>query len=422
MNTVGDDIKASNEDTLAKPLAAASTEPAAVDQNKIVYSILFMIAFSHFLNDLVQSIIPSLYPIVKEEFSLSFSQIGMITLVFQLTASILQPFVGIYTDKNPTPRSLAIGMMLSMSGLLLLAFAHHYYVLLCAVALIGMGSSIFHPEASRVAQLASGGQKGLAQSIFQVGGNSGSAIGPLLVALIILPLGQGYVSLFAIASFIGIIILWRIGNWYGERLALRRATKAKAAVIQSPLPRKKVIYSVVILLILVFSKYIYMASMTSYFTFFLMDKFHIPVKDAQLYLFMFLGAVAVGTILGGKLGDKYGRKKIIWVSILGAAPFTLFLPHLTLFWTVAFAVFIGLIIASAFSAILVFATDLMPDKIGLVAGLFFGFSFGMGGIGSAVLGALADETSIRYVFNICAFLPLMGIITALLPNVKGVRK
>lgn len=392
-----------------------------VPTNKIVYPILFMISFSHFLNDLIQSTIPSLYPILKGEFNLTFAQIGIITLVFQLTASILQPLVGMYTDKKPHPRSLSIGMTFSMAGLLLLAYADQYYILLIAVAFIGMGSSVFHPEASRVAQLASGGQKGLAQSIFQVGGNSGSAIGPLLVALIVLPFGQGYVSLFAIAALIGIAVLWRIGTWYAGKLSIPKTATHTDYTTSAPLSRKRVIWSVIILLTLIFSKYIYLASMTNYFTFYLIDKFHISVKDSQLYLFVFLAAVAAGTILGGKLGDKYGRKSIIWVSILGVAPFTLCMPYLPLGWTIIFSVLIGLIIASAFSAILVYATDLMPNRVGLVAGLFFGFMFGMGGIASAALGALADKTGIQYVFRLCAFMPLMGIITAFLPNIRKAK-
>ncbi|WP_134091138.1 MFS transporter [Olivibacter sp. XZL3] len=390
----------------------------ATDRHKIVYPILFMISLSHLLNDLLQSIIPSIYPIIKDEFQLSFAQIGMITFVFQMTASIFQPFVGVYTDKKPNPRFLVAGMTLSMAGLLFLASAHAYFVLLFAVALIGMGSSVFHPEASRVARLASGGQKGLAQSIFQVGGNSGTAIGPLLVAFIVLPLGQSYVSVFAVPAFVGMIVLWKIGNWYAGQLAMGRTSKKAVVATNVPLSPKRVTFSLIVLLILVFSKYIYLASINNYLTFFLIEKFQVSVKDAQVCLFVFAAAVAAGTILGGRLGDKYGRKNIIWISILGAAPFTLCLPYLPFGWTIVFIVFIGLIIASAFSAILVFATDLMPDKVGLIAGLFFGFSFGMGGIGSAMLGALADSSGIEYVFKICAFLPLIGIIAAFLPKIS----
>lgn len=395
-----------------------------------VYPILFAISFSHLLNDLIQSVIPAVYPLLKENYALTFTQIGIITLVFQLTASILQPFVGLYTDKKPNPRSLAIGMVFSFTGLLCIAFASNFYYILASVSLIGMGSSIFHPEASRVAHLASGGKKGLAQSIFQVGGNAGSSAGPLLAALVVIPFGQHFISWFGLLAIGGMLLLTWVGKWYQYNLPLSTPKKeitTDPEIITTDLatpliPKRKVIISIIILLILIFSKYFYMASMTSYFTFYLIDKFHITVQQSQIYLFTFLAAVAIGTILGGPLGDRYGRKLIIWVSILGAAPFTLLLPHMNLFGTVVLAVVIGVIIASAFSAILVYATDLIPGKVGLVAGLFFGFAFGMGGIGSAVLGWIADRTSIEYVFSICAYLPLIGIITGFLPNIEGSRK
>ncbi|KGE15072.1 MFS transporter [Sphingobacterium deserti] len=386
-----------------------------------VYSILFAISFGHLLNDLMQSVIPAVYPMLKQQFNLTFTQIGLITLVFQLSASILQPFVGNYTDRKPNPRSLAIGMGFTLIGLLLLSIADHFAYILSSVALIGIGSSVFHPEASRVAQLASGGKKGLAQSIFQVGGNAGSAIGPLLAALIIIPHGQGYIRWFAAFAIVGIILLTFVGSWYKENLAerKRRPVQTTQAVYAPGLTKGRVLTSISILLVLIFSKYFYMASMSSYFTFYLMDKFKIGIQESQFYLFGFLAAVAVGTILGGPLGDKYGRKVIIWVSILGAAPFTLLLPHVGLALTVALAMVIGVIISSAFSAILVYATDLVPGKVGTIAGLFFGFAFGMGGVGSALLGYLADHTSINYVFQICAYLPLIGVVTGFLPNVKS---
>ncbi len=385
-----------------------------------VYAILLSISFSHMLNDLIQSVVPSIYPMLKDEFRLSFSQIGLITFVFQITASLLQPFVGRYTDKHPYPYSLAIGMSFTFLGLILLAFAHSFPMILIAVSCIGMGSSVFHPEASRVAQIASGGKKGLAQSIFQVGGNAGSAIGPLLAAWIIIPHGQSNVAWFAIFALLAIFVLMRIGNWYKVNLQLRKTKVSQVTAVFAPgLTKGKVYFSLFILLVLIFSKYFYMASMSSYFTFYLIEKFNVSIQESQIYLFVFLFAVAAGTIIGGPLGDKYGRKKIIWVSILGAAPFTLLLPHVGLVLTIVLAAIIGVIIASAFSAILVYATDLVPGKVGMIAGLFFGFAFGMGGLGSAVLGSLADKTSIEYVFHICAFLPLLGIVTAFLPDVRN---
>ncbi len=384
--------------------------------SQTVYPILFTISFSHLLNDMMQSVIPATYPMIKENFHLSFTQIGLITLTFQLAASLLQPFVGFYTDRTPRPYSLAIGMGFTLIGLIFLAFSPNFVSILLSVCLIGFGSSVFHPESSRVARLASGGKKGLAQSIFQLGGNAGSAIGPLLAALIIVPHGQHYITWFALAAVIAIFLLVRVARWYSDHLQWRASNKTLIEDYHPDLPKSRIILSVIILLVLIFSKYFYLASMTSYFTFYMIGKFHVSVQQSQIYLFMFLAAVAAGTLLGGPLGDKFGRKYIIWISILGAAPFTLILPYAGLFWTGVLAIIIGIIIASAFSAILVYATELIPGKVGLVSGLFFGFAFGMGGLGSAVLGRLADHTSIDFVFSICAYLPLLGIITGFLPN------
>ncbi|MFC0780179.1 MFS transporter [Flavobacterium sp. HJSW_4] len=389
---------------------------------KTTYSILFIISFSHLINDLLQAIVPSIYPLIKDNFGLSFTQIGIITFTYQIVASILQPFVGMYTDKNSKPYSLIIGMCFTMTGLFLVSIATNFTFLLMSVSLIGIGSSIFHPESSRVAHLASGGKKGLAQSIFQLGGNAGSAIGPLLAAFIIIPNGQSYVAWFCIIALIGIFALYKIAIWYTDHLSERMANKSAMKIETHHLSKNRVIVSLVILLVLIFSKYFYMSSITSYYTFFLIDKFHISIQQSQVYLFLFSGAVAAGTLIGGPIGDRFGRKYVIWVSILGVAPFTLILPYVSLFWVGTLSVIIGLILSSAFSAILVYATELMPGKVGLVAGLFFGFAFGMGGLGSAVLGKIADATSIEYVFKICAFLPLIGIITGFLPNIEGRKK
>nr|WP_068891031.1 MFS transporter [Pedobacter panaciterrae] len=386
---------------------------------KTVYSILFTISFTHLLNDMMQSVIPAVYPLLKETFKFSFTQIGMITFTFQLTASLLQPFVGFYTDRKPRPFSLAMGMGFTLIGLIMLSMASSFFLILISVSLIGMGSSVFHPESSRVAYLASGGKKGLAQSIFQLGGNAGGAIGPLLAALIVMPYGQFYIIWFALAAILAILVLIQVGKWYQGHLYLKKTNPAVASVDNGPaISKRRVTISLTILMVLIFSKYFYMASMTSYFTFYLIEKFHVSVQQSQLYLFAFLAAVAAGTVIGGPLGDRFGRKYIIWISILGAAPFTLLLPYVGLMWTVILAILIGVIISSAFSAILVYATDLVPGKVGMIAGLFFGFAFGMGGVGSAVLGWLADRTSIEYIFKVCAFLPLIGIITGFLPNIE----
>lgn len=385
-----------------------------------VFSILLTISFSHLLNDTIQSLIPSIYPLVKTSLHLNFSQVGLITLTFQLAASLFQPLVGIYTDRKPQPFSLATGMCFTLTGLVLLSQANHYAVLLLSVGLIGTGSSIFHPEASKVAYMAAGNKRGLAQSIFQVGGNAGSSLGPLLAALIIVPFGQSSILWFSLLALIAIVVLFKIGSWYKANMQRIKGKRKEQALSDHPsLSSTKIFFSILILLLLIFSKYFYIASISSYYTFYLMDKFHVSVQSSQVYLFIFLFAVAAGTLIGGPVGDRFGRKYVIWFSILGVAPFTLILPHATLFWTCVLTVFIGVILASAFSAILVYAQELLPGKIGLISGLFFGFAFGMGGLGSAVLGALADRTSIEFVYKICAYLPLIGLLTGFLPNIGG---
>ncbi len=386
--------------------------------SKTVFSILFTISFCHLLNDMMQSVIPSVYPLIKDHFSLTFTEIGLITLTFQLTASLLQPFVGFYTDRKPRPMSLVVGMAFTFVGLILFSYAGNFGILLLAVGLVGVGSSVFHPESSRVAHLASGGKKGLAQSIFQVGGNTGSAIGPLLAAIIVMPFGVEGVKWVSVAALVAMVLLWQVGKWYSNHLYLKKRKNTPKVPSGRVFTKRQIISALLILLVLIFSKYFYLASMTSYFTFFLIDKFGVTAQESQLYLFAFLGAVAAGTIIGGPLGDRFGRKYVIWLSILGAAPFTLALPYVSLFWTIVLAVIIGVIIASAFSAILVYATDLVPGKVGTIAGLFFGLAFGLGGLGSAVLGGVADQTSIGYVFQLCAFLPLLGIVTGFLPSVE----
>lgn len=402
------------KDALA-PSAAATAEGTAL-------AILFAISFSHMLNDMMQSLIFALYPMLKVSHHLSFSQIGLITLTYQITASLLQPVVGLYTDKHPQPYSLAMGMGCTLSGLLLLSVASSLPMLLLASAMVGMGSSVFHPEASRVARMASGGRHGLAQSIFQVGGNFGTSLGPLLAAWIILPRGQGSVAWFSLAAMLAMLVLSRVGAWYRQHQARSsKKTKVYGGLNHQVLTRGRVVVSLLILAILIFSKYFYLASLTSYYTFYLISKFQLSVQSAQMHLFMFLFAVAAGTIIGGPVGDRIGRKLVIWVSILGVAPFTLMLPYASLFWTEVLSVVIGLVLASAFSAILIYAQELVPGKVGMISGVFFGFAFGMGGLGAAALGSLADHTSIYFVYHVCSFLPLIGLLTAFLPNLERTK-
>lgn len=381
-------------------------------------SILIAISFSHLLNDMLQALLPSIYPMLKDSFALTFSEIGLLTLTYQLTASILQPLVGLYTDRRPKTQALAVGMAFTMAGLLVLAFAPSYHILLLAALLMGLGSSIFHPESSRVARLASGGHHGFAQSLFQVGGNLGSSIGPLLAAFIVLAGGQTSIAWFALAALLGILVLWNVGRWYrGQRKA---AAKRAATVADLPmLARSKVAGALAILVGLMFSKFFYLTSISSYYTFYLIHKFGVSIQSSQIYLFMFLGAVAVGTIAGGPIGDRFGRKHVIWFSILGVLPFTLALPFADLFWTAVLTVPIGLILASAFATMVVYAQELVPGKVGAISGLFFGLAFGMGGIGAAVLGWLADETSIEFVYDVCSYLPAIGLLAAFLPNIGG---
>lgn len=386
-----------------------------------VYSILIICGISHFLNDMIQSIIPSIYPIIKDKFDFSFAQIGIITLMFQMVSSILQPFTGLYADKHPRPYALSVGMCFTLIGLLMLAFSENYLLILLSVSIVGLGSSVFHPTASRVAQLASGGRKSLAQSIFQVGGNGGSAIGPLLAALIILPFGQHAISWFALAALLAALIMIRLGAWYKARLVYVMTHPQKNVTLSNDISKRAKYGALFILVLLIFSKYFYTSCITSYFTFFLIDKFGISVQASQLCLFVFLAAFAIGTVAGGMLGDKFGRKYVIWFSILGAAPFALIMPFANLFWTLVCTFLSGLIIASAFSSIVVYATDLMPDKVGLIAGIFFGLMFGLGGLGSAFFGWLADKTSIEFIFQVSAFLPLLGIIAGFLPNTQKKR-
>jgi FSR family fosmidomycin resistance protein-like MFS transporter len=382
------------------------------------FSILAAISFCHFLNDMVQSLIPAIYPLLKSAFHLDFGQIGLITLTGQTTASLLQPLVGFYTDRRPKPYSLTAGMGFTLIGLLLLSLAPSFDRILVAVALVGVGSAVFHPESSRVARMASGGQHGLAQSLFQVGGNAGSALGPLLAAFIVLPRGQSSIAWFSLAALLAIIVLTNVGAWSKKHHEAKAKSRVAHTEHRPVVSSRRVVVSIAVLIALIFSKYFYLASVITYYTFYLMHKFHVSVQNAQVHLFVFLGAVAAGTIIGGPIGDRFGRKYVIWCSILGVLPFTIALPYANLFWTGILSVVIGLILASAFSAILVYAQDLIPGKVGMISGLFFGLAFGMGGVGAALLGNLADRTSIDFVYHVCAFLPVIGLLTAFLPNLE----
>jgi len=412
---IADSTDIADSTGIAAPGAAVS---GAATPPQTRFKVLGAISFSHFLNDMMQSLIVAIYPLLKGEFRLSFVQIGVITLTYQICASVLQPIIGIYTDKHPKPYSLSTGMGFTLIGMVTLAFAPNYASVLAAAAMIGAGSSIFHPESSRIARLASGGRHGLAQSIFQVGGNAGSAMGPLLAAWIIIPHGQASLAWFALAAVLAIAVLAQVGAWYKHQHLDRSRASRTLAAVAGPVSARRVAWSIGILVLLIFSKYFYVASISSFYSFYLIEKFHVSVQAAQLCLFVFLFAMALGTLLGGPIGDRIGRKRVIWASILGVAPFTILLPFVDLAWTCVLSFVIGLILSSAFSAIVVFAQELMPGKVGAVSGLFFGFAFGIGGIGAAVLGGLADQHGIEFVYRICAYLPLLGIVAAFLPDIE----
>jgi FSR family fosmidomycin resistance protein-like MFS transporter len=404
--------------SLTESSLAAEHHPDDKAAEKTALAVLVAISFSHMLNDTMQSLLLSIYPMLKQSYGLDFGQIGLITLTFQVTASLLQPLIGLYTDRRPQPYALAVGMTSTLFGLILLSYASSYPMLLLAAAMVGTGSSVFHPESSRVARLASGGRHGLAQSLFQVGGNVGSAIGPLAAAYIVLPRGQGAIAWFSFAALIAILVLMRVGAWYSAH-RVARTRQAHRAMQLTNLTRRRIGVALLVLLALIFSKFFYTASLSSYYTFYMIDHFGVPVQRAQVYLFIYLASFALGTLVGGPLGDQIGRKKIIWFSILGALPFTLVLPYVNEFWTVVLTIPIGLILSSAFSAIVVYAQELMPGKVGMVAGLFFGLAFGMGGVGAAVLGEVADLTSVELIYRLCAFLPAIGLVTWLLPEIES---
>ncbi|ATR85559.1 MFS transporter [Pseudomonas sp. HLS-6] len=397
--------------------SAQSSSPstlASAQSSPLVMRIIAACALAHLINDLIQAVLPSIYPLLKANYGLSFAQIGLITLTFQITASLLQPWVGFYTDRKPMPNLLPLGTLCTLVGIVMLAFVGSFSMILLASALIGIGSSTFHPETSRIARLASGGRYGLAQSTFQVGGNAGSAFGPLLAAAIVIPFGQGNVAWFGLFAVFALLVTYALSRWYREHLNLFKAKQGQRA--SHGLSRQRVIGALVVLGLLVFSKYFYMSSFTSYFTFYLIEKFDLSVASSQLYLFLFLGAVAAGTFFGGPIGDRIGRKAVIWFSILGVAPFTLLLPYVDLFWTSVLSMIIGFILASAFSAIVVYAQELVPGNVGMIAGIFFGLMFGFGGIGAALLGYLADSHGIEYVYSLCSYLPLFGLLAILLPS------